>query len=73
MPAEISPVAAQWQQWPCGPECEFARPMTGTYGEWLWCNNPQLGGHAAPAGRDCPNYHAASSTAPSPPLLFKRD
>jgi hypothetical protein len=73
MPAEISPVAAQWQQWPCGPECAFARPMTNTYGEWLWCQHPQLGGHAAHAGHDCPYYRATAAAEPGPTLVFKRD
>ena len=47
--------------------------MTGTYGEWLWCQHPQLGAHATPSSQDCPYYRAATTTEPSPPLLFKRD
>ncbi len=73
MPAEFSSASVPWQQWPCGPECGFARPMTGTYGEWLWCNNPQLGGHAAHANHDCPYYRARAAAEPGPALEFKRN
>ena len=63
---------ATGQQWPCGPECHHAQPMTGTYGEWLWCNQPQIGGRVVREGHDCPRFQAALSTEPISPLPYHR-
>jgi hypothetical protein len=46
--------------------------MTGTYGEWLWCNQPQIGGRVVREGHDCPRFQAALSTEPISPLPYHR-
>jgi hypothetical protein len=68
MSAENQPVPVSWQQWPCGPECRHAQPMTGTYGEWLWCNHPQIGASVARAGLECIYYEDSTfRSAPTAP------
>ncbi len=48
------------QQWPCGPDCIFAKASPGTYGEWMWCNRPAADQRLIRAGRECPYYRAAA-------------
>ena len=73
MPPELPPRPAHWQQWPCGPECRCARPVTGTYGEWVWCDHPQRGGRLVREGRDCLHYEAGDGAAERDPLHLHTD
>lgn len=51
--------------WPCGPDCEYGRPMPGAYGDWHWCHHPRFGGRLVRDGHDCRHFKSAT-TVPEP-------
>lgn len=71
MPAASPRLPGSFQHWPCGPECRHAQPLAGTFGEWLWCQNPDRGGRPVREGHECIHYQATTSTEPVAPLAFR--
>ena len=54
----MSPPSLSNQQWPCGPDCIFARPHAGTFDEWIWCERPGADERLRRAGRECPRFQS---------------
>jgi hypothetical protein len=65
MIADLPSSAGAGMIWPCGPECRHARALAGTYGEWLWCDDPKAGGCIVRAGHECAYYNPI----PNPPRV----
>lgn len=54
----MNPSAPSHQQWPCGPDCIFARPHDGVFDEWIWCVRPGADERLRRAGRECPGFQS---------------
>ena len=55
---------------PCGPDCAYARVLPGSYGEWIWCEHPLVGGRLMREGIECGSFQ---SPAGSPRSDFRRN
>ena len=71
MIAELRPAAGTGVIWPCGPECRHGRPLTGNYGDWLWCDHPVAGGGIVHAVHECAHYDPTPKPPPTPPDGFR--
>ena len=71
MIAELRPAAGTGVIWPCGPECRHGRPLTGKYGDWLWCDHPVVGGSIVHARHECAYYDPTPKPPPTPPDGFR--
>lgn len=68
MPDEPHQPPGPIERWPCGLDCQYATALAGTYGDWIWCTHPKVGGRLMRDGLECAYFRAQGEPAPLPPV-----
>ncbi len=50
----------------CGPDCQYAAEVSGSFGEWYWCSRPDAARRLIRSQQECMVPHASNRPRPPP-------